>query len=170
MTHTRSATRRTTRRAGLVGIAALAALAAGCTTPPSSPQPAGARLAGEVTGWAAHGDDTCPVGQNFRRVLTLEVDAPEPSELIVDVCSVDTTAHGGAPARGGFVLRTEDGSLRGTVTGSWGWSQKDVLSVDLDVSVASGSLRDVDDMLHLRAAVERFDPVDAVDGELTTLG
>jgi hypothetical protein len=173
MTHTRTAPRRSTRRAGLVGLAALAALAVGCTPPPPTPAPelpAGSQLAGTVSGWAAPGTDTCPVGHNSRRVLTLEVEAPEPSELVVDVCSVDTTAHGGAPARGGFLLRTDGGSLRGTATGVWGWGQKEVLTVELDVSVASGDLRGMNGSLELRAAVERFEPANAVEGELTALG
>ena len=155
------------RRAGMAGAAALLALAAGCTPPP--PVPAGARLAGEVSGWLSYVGGPCPTGQNYRRMLTLEVDAPEPSELVVDVCSVNTTAHGGAPARGGFELHTDDGSLSGSVTGSWTWSSKDVLNVELDVSIASGELSDVNGSLQLRAEVERFDPIDSVEGELTAL-
>ena len=162
-------TRIPSRRAGLAGIAALLALAAGCTPPPAAPAPPGARLAGEVSGWLSYLGGPCPTGQNFRRVLTLQVEAPEPSELIVDVCEVNTTAHGGAPARGGFELRTPDGTLQGTATGSWGWSYKDVLNVELDVSIARGELWDVNGSFQLHAEVERFDPIDSVSGELTAL-
>jgi len=162
-------TRTRLRRAGVAGIVTLLALAAGCTPPPT-PAPPGARLAGEVSGWLTYLGGPCPTGQDHRRMLTLEVDAPEPSELVVDVCSVDTTAHGGAPARGGFTLDTEDGSLSGSVTGYWSWSELDVLDVELDVSVASGELRGVSGTLHLRAEVERLEPAGAVEGELTALG
>ena len=145
-------------------------VAVGCTAPPpTAPAPVTAPLAGAVTGTGTHLGDDCPVGQRFLRRLELRVDAPTPSELVVEVCQVETTAMGGAGARGGFRLTTPDGEVRGTATGSWTWHRNDILRVELRVSTAQGALGQMYGSLELLAEVELGDQPAPVTGTLTAL-
>lgn len=160
----------TTGRAVLAAaVATLALLTAACTPPPAGP-PAGpglSALTGPVNGWLHHGADTCPAGQSARRILSMDVDGTQPSKLVVDVCSVNSSGMGGAWAVGGFELSTATGSLSGTANGSWTWSYQDILNADLQIHAATGTLRGTTGTLHLTANVERFDPVGAISGSLS---
>lgn len=153
-------------RTAAAALVAFTSLVTAACVPPTNDANRLASLTGPAHGSTSFGG-SCPAGQNFPVEMDLQVQGSAgSSSLRVQVCAVATTAMGGAPARGSWELTAADGTLHGTLAGSWTWSYDDILRATLQITGGTGSLSDVGGAFELTAPMQRVDPNAVIGGAL----